>query len=333
VSFGLALPLVSNLLDPGQFFAEIAAEVLMAERCGFDICLVPEHHGGPSSALSDPIVTVSWLLAQTTTIKVATGVLILPLHSIPRLAEQCCMLQHASGGRFLVGIGAGYQPADFATFGVDLNSRGQAMTDGVNSLIDAWRLGELNGYPIRPELQDQPPPPLHIGAWAPSGLRRAALQGDGWIADPIRSLAEIEDAAHQYRSLANDAGRPSQVMVMREAWIGDSDVVAADTFGPIVEPIFRYYLRHGAFPPNSSLKSTDLTLPLALADRVLCGSAETLVDRITELVERTSADTVVFGVRHPLGPAHEEVLTAIERLGREVRPAVQARLDADGNRG
>lgn len=326
VNFGLALPMVSAGMSARQLLSELLDEVIAAETAGFDVCLVPEHHGGPLTALSDPMMTVAWLLARTSRINVGTGVLILPLHSVARLAEQTSLLQHASGGRLVVGVGAGYQPADFATFHVDMRDRGPAMSDGIANLQSAWSAGVIDGYPIRPALGHQPAPALLVGAWTKAGIRRAAGQADGWIADPIRSTGQVADAARAYRSLARDAGRNSHVMVMREAWIADSDALALSTFGPIVEPIFRYYLRHGAFPADNGLTAGDLTLAGALADRVLCGSPETLIDQVTGVVELTSADTVVLGLRHPGGPAHAEVLTAIERFGAEVLPAVRSRL-------
>jgi alkanesulfonate monooxygenase SsuD/methylene tetrahydromethanopterin reductase-like flavin-dependent oxidoreductase (luciferase family) len=326
VSFGLALPMASRGMSARQFFSELVEEVATAETAGFDVCLVPEHHGGPRTALSDPMMTVAWLLARTDRIKVGTGVLILPLHSIARLAEQTSLLQHASGGRLVLGVGAGYQPADFATFDVDMSERGRAMSDGIANLRSAWHAGMIDGHPIRPMLGDQPAPALLVGAWTRAGIRRAALQADGWIADPIRSTAEVAAAAQAYRSLARSADRQSHVIVMREAWIADSDELATSTFSSIVEPIFHYYLRNGAFPADSGLTAADLTLAGALADRVLCGSPRTLIDQITEIVDRVSADTVVLGIRHPHGPAHSQVLAAIERFGAEVLPAVRSRL-------
>lgn len=333
VNFGLALPMTSRGMSARQFLSELVDEVTTAERVGFDVCLVPEHHGGPRAALSDPMMTVAWLLARTDRIKVGTGVLILPLHSVARLAEQTSLLQHASGGRLVLGVGAGYQPADFATFHVDLGERGKAMSDGIAKLRSAWNAGVIDGHPIRPTLGDQPAPALLMGAWTKAGIRRAALRADGWIADPIRSTAEIADAAQAYRSLVGfsdahgrTAKREGHVIVMREAWIADSDELATSTFRSIVEPIFHYYLRNGAFPAQSGLTAADLTLDGALADRVLCGSPETLIDKITEIVERATANTVVLSIRHPRGPAHSQVLAAIERFGAEVLPAVRERL-------
>lgn len=326
VQFGLALPMVLAHSGAGRTVAELTSEVLAAEASGFDLCLVPEHHGGPDTALTDPMVTVAWLLARTSRIKVGTGVLILPLHSLPRLAEQACFLQLASQGRLVIGIGAGYQPADFATFDVALSSRRRVMSDGIRALREVWASGEIGGHPIRPMLDGAPAPPLYVGAWTARGIDQAADLADGWIADPIRSADDTAEAAARYLRSTLAAGRQAQVLIMREAWLADTDAQARATFGPIVEPIFRYYLREGAFAGDHGLTESDLTLDGALADRVLCGSAATMITSITTLMRRTHADTLILGVRHPRGPGHDDVLTAIERLGQEVLPAVRARL-------
>jgi alkanesulfonate monooxygenase SsuD/methylene tetrahydromethanopterin reductase-like flavin-dependent oxidoreductase (luciferase family) len=323
------LPMVSTGAGAGQFMAELVDEVNTAERHGFDLALVPEHHGGPGAALSDPMSTVAWLLAKTKEIKVGTGVLVLPLHSIPRLAEQAALLQHASGGRLVIGVGAGYQPSDFEPFGIRLDTRGRLMSEGIAGLKQAWSTGFWNGHPIRPQLGEDLSPPLFVGSWAPAGIRRAARESDGWIADPIRSLDETALAAKTYLSMARDGDRPHHIAVMREAWVADTDQEAAAVFGPVIEPIFRYYLRNGAFPAGHGLTADELTIDRALADRVICGAPATVTDKVSSLVAMTHADTVVFGLRHPRGPAHAEVLLAIERLGREVLPAVRSRLTAE----
>ena len=326
VTFGIALPMVDRQNDTNRLVRELTAEVVAAERHGIDLCLVPEHHGGPPGALSDPMVLVSWLLAKTERIMIGTGVLILPLHSVPRLAEQAAQLQLASGGRLVVGVGAGYQPADFETFGLDIGTRAVAMTSALKALKSAWASGDLDGHLIRPLLGRQQAPPLYVGAWTPQGMRRAAFDADGWIADPIRSLDETAQAAAEYRGLARAQGRAGHVVVMREAWVAETDEKAASTFGPIIEPIFRYYLRHGAFPANHGLTEADLTLRGALADRVMVGSVSTMVDLVTTLITRAGANTIVFGMRHPHGPPHAHVVEAVERLGRDVLPAVRARI-------
>jgi alkanesulfonate monooxygenase SsuD/methylene tetrahydromethanopterin reductase-like flavin-dependent oxidoreductase (luciferase family) len=328
LQFGLALPMSSNQHEPSTFFREIAREVQVAEDSGFDLCLVPEHHGGPRASLNDPLAVVSWLLGQTHSITIGTGVLILPLHSIPRLAEQSAFIHCASGGRLFLGVGAGYQQDDFALFGVRPEERGGLLDAGIDALRTAWATGEISGRPVRPALDGIPAPRLAIGAWTDGGLRRAAQSGDAWLADPIHTHDEVVAAAERYRSLAVAHDQPTRTVIMREAWVAETDELATAQFRPVIEPVFRYYHRNGALSAGTADEPVDLALPGGLSDRVVCGSASTVTTTLSDIAQRTQAETIVLGLRHPAGPSHEEVLAAIARLGEEILPAVRISISA-----
>jgi alkanesulfonate monooxygenase SsuD/methylene tetrahydromethanopterin reductase-like flavin-dependent oxidoreductase (luciferase family) len=243
-----------------------------------------------------------------------------------RLAEQAALLQQASGGRLLLGVGAGYQPADFELFGEDLSNRKRATEAFLRRLSAAWR-GEpvVASRRVVPGLGEYAPPEVWLGSWSRPGLRLAAELSDGWLVDPIRDDAEILRMAAWYREAAAAAGRRPRVLAIRHCWVAASDAAAAIAYGPVVEPIYRYYLRAGAFgrtPPAEE----DLALGKGLENRVICGSPATVTDRLVAFIESVGADGTVLALRHPGGPAHEAVLEAIELLGTEVLPAVRRRV-------
>jgi alkanesulfonate monooxygenase SsuD/methylene tetrahydromethanopterin reductase-like flavin-dependent oxidoreductase (luciferase family) len=322
-TFGLNLPMVGADMSAGRLLSELVEEVKGAERAGFDLVLVPEHHRGPPGSLTDPLVVSAWMLANSDRIRVGPGVLILPLASVPRLAEQGAILQHASGGRFVLGVGAGYNESDFSVFGVDRNLRTSALVEGVQSLRDAWEPSE-NAATVRPAFDTVSPPPLWLGAWSESGVDRAARLADGWIADPLHTSAEVAAMAHEYVRRANGAHRPPYVIAMRELWVDETDAAAREVYGPVVEAVFRYYARSGAL--KNPAGSSDMKLDGVLDDRVLCGSVATVTDRLCELHATVNAQSYVFSLRHPGGPSSAQVLEAIERLGHDVMPAFQKRV-------
>ena len=313
--FGLALPMYGNELNAGQLMAELTEETLAAESAGLDVVLVPEHHSGPPQTLSDPITIATWLLARTSAIKVGTGVLLLPLHSEVQLAEQASLLQHLSGGRFILGVGAGYQPADFDLFGEDYGSRGRVLEERLNKLRRLFRDPDEASM-LRPQLAPHGPPPIWIGAWSNAGVRRASAMSDGWIADPARSLTEIAEMASSYRARADQLARPTHTVVMRETWVGENDDEARAIYFPLVSPIFNYYLKNGAI----SEPGDTVNLDQLIGERALVGDSTRVVAGVVDLVRRTRADTVVFGIRHPAGPSHVQVLDCIRRLGEAVVP-------------
>jgi alkanesulfonate monooxygenase SsuD/methylene tetrahydromethanopterin reductase-like flavin-dependent oxidoreductase (luciferase family) len=316
---GLALPLTTDAPSVTALLDELTEEVVAAEAAGFDLVFVPEHHQGPRVTFCSPLTVAAHLLAHTERIKVATGVLVLPSHHPLHVAETATMLDHASGGRFVLGVGAGYQPADLAPFGIELSARGAVMEEWLEVLRglfsepevshDSDRL-HLDGVRLRPGPLTPGGPPVWLGSWSGAGVRRAARWAGGWIADPIRSVTEVASMADSYRKAAADLGAtPGPVAVMREAWIDEDDDTAHHRFAGLVTPVFGYYRKRGAFSEEISDYSE-----LAV-DRFVVGSEQTVAATVADVARRTSAGSVVLHLRHPGGPPHAEAVDRIRRLG------------------
>ena len=134
VRFGLVLPIQSTVVDLTQLWDQLVAEVVTAEEAGFQLVGLPEFHQARTPVLMSPMVLGAQLLAATTRIRFAPLVLCGPLHHPVRLAEEYAVLDWTSGGRAVLGIGVGHQPADLAAYGVDRDSRA-ARTD---ELLDVF---------------------------------------------------------------------------------------------------------------------------------------------------------------------------------------------------
>jgi alkanesulfonate monooxygenase SsuD/methylene tetrahydromethanopterin reductase-like flavin-dependent oxidoreductase (luciferase family) len=323
-AIGILLPMAGRGMSAAQLLGELTAEVQAAEEAGLDLALMPEHHVGPPGSLTSPLTVAGWLLARTSRIRIGTGVLLLPLHPVVRVAEEVALLQQASNGRLILGVGAGYQEADFALFGVDRRRRTRLLEQALAELHASWNGEPVRDVAVRPGLEGTQPPPVWLGAWSEPGVRRAARLANGWIADPVRTAGEVAGMARLYRDTCG--GGSGHVVVMREGWVGTETTTARAVYGPAVTPVYRYYLRSGAFPAGSGVTEADLTFDGALKERVVVGSPADVADGLASLVERTGADAIVLALRHPGGPPHAEVLEAIRLLGTEVRPRLAERL-------
>jgi alkanesulfonate monooxygenase SsuD/methylene tetrahydromethanopterin reductase-like flavin-dependent oxidoreductase (luciferase family) len=299
-------------LSARMLLSEIVEEAQAAEQAGFDVCLFPEHHQRAVGSLTDPMAVTTWLLAHTERVQIGTGVLLLPLYHPKHVAEWSSVIHAVSGGRLVLGLGSGYQEADFACFDVDRETRVQRLTEGVRVLRAEWA-------------DEIASPTVWLGAWSRAGITRAAQMADGWISDPVRTEEEIGAMAGQFRVEAKAAGSRGEVVVLRELWVGESDEAAAAEYRPVIEPIYRYYLRNGVLS-GGERNSSKPSLADAIDQRVICGSSETVARRLTSLVDSTGADWCVVTLRQPRGPSHESVLRAITRLAEEVLPAVRARV-------
>lgn len=316
---GISLPLTGRVSDVRQLVDELTAEVALAEEVGLDLVVVPEHRQGPAITYCSPLTVAAHLVASTHRIHIATGVLVLPAHHPIHVAESLAMLDHLSHGRFRLGVGAGYQPADLEPFGRRLAERGSILEESLEALRGLLTQDEASYHGsyvdfekvrLRPRPLTDQGPPIWMGSWSRAGIRRAASLCDGWLADPIRTVTEVETMAQQYRTAAERAGSTSDhVIVMREAWIDDDEVSARRNFADVIVSVFDYYRRRGALSDSAS------TFDELAVDRFVVGDAEHCARSIVQIAGRTGADSVVLQLRHPGGPGHSQVMAGIRSLG------------------
>lgn len=330
--FGLVLPITAKGVALDRLLDELRAEVAAAERAGFDSVFLPEFHQARGGALSSPLLVGAALLAGTQRIRFGTAVLALPLHHPVRLAEDLLMLDWASRGRAILGVGIGHQHPDFALYGVDRDERVARFTEALEVLGAC-----LSGEPFRhdgaafrlagqvtPPPYTRPRPPVWVGAHAPAGLERAARLGDRWICDPQRDVDTAARLAGEYRDRAAEAGRPARVALFREAWVGDSRAACEREWAPHALAVHRLYHNVGVYLPEFEPWAGEVadrerfTLDRLAPGRFLYGAPEEVRATATAWAEQTGADYLALRLRHPGGPGHATTLDAIARFGAEV---------------
>jgi probable F420-dependent oxidoreductase len=171
-----------------------------AEAAGFDSVWTGEHLVLPDPAPTgfsippalpfiDTIVSLSFLAASTSTITLASGIIVLPLRNPVVLAKELASIDVVSGGRLVVGLGAGYVAAEFEAVGVALAERGGRMDDYIDAMRALWSLDQPHyegrfvsfaDLDVHPRPLQLPGPPLVIGGESPGALRRAITRGNGW---------------------------------------------------------------------------------------------------------------------------------------------------------
>ena len=307
------------------------AEVVACEEAGFDGFFFGEHHQDKDGFLPSPLVVAAAAAARTERIDIGTSVILLPLHHPVRTAEDAATLDIISGGRAKIGVGLGYQPADFHMFGLDIAERVPLYEECVEIVRRCWT-GErfsFEGEHYRMEdVQMRPPPlqqpmPLWLGAWAPAAVRRAARVGNAWITGPSMSLGDLAPMVEVYRAECEAAGRPAQVVLMRDGWVATSRAEAESVYGPEVIAAYKYYWRNGALAFRG-MAEADLTLDKLAEDRLILGEPSECVDQLGRWGELLGADYVVLRLRHAHsgGPPHSAIMRAIELFGTSVIPEI-----------
>jgi probable F420-dependent oxidoreductase len=205
-----------------------------AEAAGFDSLWAGEHivlpdpqvppsPMGPQDPVLDSLLALAWAAAHTTTIRLATGVVILPQRNPVILAKQVATLDVLSGGRVILGIGAGYLEPEFAAVGANFAERGAVTDEYLDAMSALWydhrpayhgRFTDFAGIDAQPRPLQQPIPLVVGGASAPA-YRRAVARAHGWYGWRLTP----QQAATSVAALAAAAGR-----VQRPAELGELEI-------------------------------------------------------------------------------------------------------------
>lgn len=173
----------------------------------------------PETPLLDIGVALTLVAAHTTTLRIGSGIIVLPQRNPLVLAKELASLDVVSGGRLLVGVGAGYLEQEFAALGVPFARRGARTDDHIRALRAIWsghrarHDGEFTSFAdvtACPLPLQRPHPPIVIGGENPLSYRRAVTMGNGWYGFAL-TLAATRDCLEGLRRAADDYARPAEL--------------------------------------------------------------------------------------------------------------------------
>ena len=211
---------------PNNWGVEDVRDVLAlgqeAEQLGFDSIWTMDHLlniGFVRDRLDNkpyyhPLGILSFLAARTTTITLGTSVIVLPYHNPIELAKYSATLDQVSGGRFILGVGAGGTRVESDALGLDFHRRGAIANEMMQVMRELWTsdLPVFSGTDWRfDDLRFSPKPvqrplPMWVGGASPGAIKRAATLGDGWHPNGL-SPQNYRAGAEQIREMAAAAGR------------------------------------------------------------------------------------------------------------------------------
>jgi probable F420-dependent oxidoreductase len=228
MKFGIGFATSGAFSDP----ALLGHLAVTAERCGFDSLWSVEHvaipvphtpyagskdgqmPGGDDVAIPDPLIPLAYAAAITKTIKLATGILILPQRHPIYTAKEVATVDLLSGGRVILGIGSGWMKEEFEALGINFHHRGAMTDEAIQALRALWRdgtssfagkhfkFGPLYSCP-KPVRKDVP---IHVGGHSTAAARRAGRYGDGFF-PTVMNPEKLKELFGIVRAEAKKAGR------------------------------------------------------------------------------------------------------------------------------
>jgi probable F420-dependent oxidoreductase len=281
MDFGAAMFFTDYSMTPGELGQAL-------ETRGFESVWAPEHSHIPMSRATpfpqggelprkyydamDPFVSLTVAAAATRTMRVGTGVCLVAQRDPIQTAKLVASIDQVSCGRFLFGIGGGWNAEEMADHGTGFKTRFKLMRERIAAMKEIWTKaeaeyhGEFVDFPAMmtwPKPVQQPHPPVIVGGAFPYAARRALAYGDGWIPHASRpQYGDVTEFLPRFRQMAAEAGR-------------DVDTVPITVWG-VSEDLDRLK-RHR----DLGIARLVVDLPSARADEIL-----PILDRWGELISR-----------------------------------------------
>jgi len=167
-------------------------------------------------SVHDPLVTLAFLAAHTSRVRLGVAVVNMPWYSPLLLAKMATTLDAVSDGRLDLGLGLGWASEEYAATGAPSTDRGPRAEEFVQALTAIWtqdqvdvagRYHELHGVRVDPKPVQRPHPPVLLGGGADAALRRAGRLSDGWISGSAAELSSIGHSIAVVAEGARDADR------------------------------------------------------------------------------------------------------------------------------
>ena len=167
----------------------------------------------PTLRMPDPVVALTFIAAHTRTIRLGTGIILLPQHNPLILAKELASLDVLSGGRLIFGIGVGWSEHEYTALGISYHDRGARADEYLKAMQVIWsedqpayhgRFVSFEGVQAYPHPVQQPHPPIVVGGNSPGAYRRTIEQANGWfgfalnLEETARAIAALRETAQRY---------------------------------------------------------------------------------------------------------------------------------------
>lgn len=328
--------------DAGQRFAEIIEQVQLAEQLNFDSIWAGEHHLTPGFHFFTQLTLLSALTGYIGDMALGTNLVLLPLHRPVDIAEQVALIDIACGGRFIMTVGQGYRPEEFAAMGSPFEDRLARFVDGVHMLRQLWGnqpvshdagWWSIDQGAVLPQPAQPGGPPIWIGATTNRAIKRGGRIGDAFMATPSVDNVEVKRQADLFATARSDAGLPAAKDLGRliEVFCHEDGAEARRRCGEHLLTKYAAYASWGltgsAGDGAADAAASDGTDAFeALADnRFVVGDPDEVVAGLVKQHREIGMTHLAMRVSWP-GSDPRHTLECIELLGREVLPRVRAHL-------
>jgi alkanesulfonate monooxygenase SsuD/methylene tetrahydromethanopterin reductase-like flavin-dependent oxidoreductase (luciferase family) len=320
----------------------VTGEVILADELGYDVAWLAEHHFSNTYGIMPDVMTYgAYLAGLTKTIKLGTGVVVLPLNNPVRVVENMCFIDVLSGGRFMLGLGSGYRAYEFQGLGVDFATRRDIQIEGLELLMQLLteRRADFNGRTCRsliegdhelfPHPLQKPYPPLTMAVASEQSMAAAARYGFGIMLSSIPTIDVCAAQGARYREMLSQTEEKykgniarGDLILNRFVYVADTDEAARKESEEGVLRHLSHYFGQGDYvnmvQKGAENAADTLAYDELLGDVVIHGSPDTVATMIEEMAEKTGMTGLILHYPPYYGP--ERIRRSLTLFGQEVMP-------------
>ena len=320
--------------DPVRRFAEHREQVRLARDAGFDLIGLPHHYSRGPSQWFPPLLSAAALVPHAGTMQMATTVFLLPMHHPVEVAEQAAMLDILSEGRFVFGVGLGWQPGEFKALGVPMAERVGRLEEGLELIQRLWTEDRVtfrgNHFAVEEvcltlKPVQRPRPPIWMGGNASAAaIRRAARLADAWIVSSHPDLVAVEAHLETYRRALEACGKPfpAELPVLRNFYVSRDMESALREARGYFEASYEIFGDWGLFENVLRTGKRHLRGQELLGGRLIIGGPEDCLEQIAACRRRVPIGLLILRMQW-MGMPHARVADAIALVGEKLLPALR----------
>lgn len=334
--FSQQVPPASGL-DWQTPYREMLECLPLAEDLGYASAFQVSHHAQKDGLCPGPLIACAGAAAVTKTMRIGTGVLLVPLYAPLKLAEDIAVLDNLSGGRFVFGVAPGYVAAEFEAHGIPRKERVARFEEALDLMTVAWtedtfsfdgRFFKVPETRLTPKPAQSPHPPIWYGVSASASLRRAARRHAVQIMSPRHGPEELLEHYAPYEDEANKLGwsipeRP----IIRSVFVAETTAKAEAIAAPALNYLFTELYGAASAAGDRVLKAADGS---AITDkdqvgyenfknRYIIGDPEFAITELSKYRDAVNPSEVVCWMHLP-GISGEAAMRSVKLFADEVMP-------------
>lgn len=306
------------------------------DRSGFHCYHMSEHHATSLSTTPSQNVFLSAIAQRTKQLRLCPLVYLLPIHHPMRLAEEICMLDHLSQGRFEYGVGRGASPHELEALGIDVSKAARMYAESFQIIQTYFRSSSLNfqgefwkfdDVPVEMRPLQQPQPAVWYACASPESAIWPADNGVNIVCGgPVSRVRAITDSYREHHAASATSGSASPLMgVNRYVIVAPTDDEAMDigrkAWPTFYENFIKLWRKHGTQPVNAKLPP-DFD-DLVASGHSVAGSSQHVLEQLGEQLEGGGLNYLISSFMFGNMP-HEVAVASVSAFVSEVMPALSA---------